>query len=262
MSEIIAECILSKRALTQWAETFTASGTGTDPFVQEVKAHFNNDGVRVAAVDPANIAMIAPATLSPRAFESYDAPGSVTIGVNLTTLLDRVGHADADDLLHLAVDMETRKLQIEYGAADLRMGLIDPEAIRSEPDAPDIDLPNTVTLTGAALAEALDIVEMVSDHVEIECDPDAREVVFRGGGDIDDATVAYGDEDLADPTDVPESTLSLFSIDYLQAFADPIPDDAAVTLALGDEFPTVWEWSALDGAFEVTEMCAPRIQSN
>lgn len=261
MSEIIASGIIDASALEQWAETFTASTGSNSPLVHEAKVHFNEDGISVSAADPANVAMVAPTTLHARAFESYESPGSATVGIDLTTLLDRIDYANAGDLIEWAIDMETRHLSLEYGAAEIEMALIDPESIRKEPDEPDLPLPNTVVLEASDLEDAVEIPEMVGDHVEISCDPEAREVVFAGAGDTDSATVRFGDEELID-ADVNEATMSLFSLSYLEAFVGPMPTGAEVTLELGDEFPMVWEWSALEGDFEVRQMCAPRIQSS
>lgn len=254
MSEIIAEFTVDAAVLEQYVETLT-------PLVDEAKIHVNDDGLAARVVDPANVGMYCPVTLSADAFESYDAPGAATIGVSLTTLAERIGAANAGDLVHLAVDMETRHLQIQYRNIDHHMALIDPDSIRGEPDRTELDLPNSITLTGAALDEAITAVDMVSDHIELVGAPGDKEVRFVGEGDIDNTTVTFGREEVAD-ADVTEGAASLFSLEYFEELADPIPKDAEVTLQFGEEFPVIWDWEASEGFQQSHAMLAPRIRSD
>lgn len=261
MSEIVVSGIVEKNRLVTFAETFAAKVIGEQSeLVSEIKLHISGDGFHATAVDAANVAMVGPVTLAPRAFEAFDAPGSVTVGVNLTALVDRIDPADTSQLVEYGIDMETRHMNLRYGSADVSLALIDPDAIRQEPDISDLDLPNEVALSGEQLDHALTVTDMVSDHVFIDANPDDREIVFRGEGDTDDATVAYSDEEVADAR-VDESTTSVFSLAYMKALAKPIPDDAEVTIRFGDEFPARLTWDAFDGAFDVQQTLAPRIQS-
>lgn len=262
MNDIVVEGIAEKQRLVAFCETFASNPAGRkNPLVQEAKIYFSDEGMYALAVDAANVCMVGPATLAPRGFEHFDATGKATVGVNLTALVDRLDPAGKTDLVSFEIDMETRHMNLAYGSADVSIALIDPDSVRQEPDVPDIDLPNTVVLEGSALSHAVEVTGMVSDHLFLEGHPDEREVVFRGKGDVDDATVAYGDDDTLDGTKVSESCESVFSLDYLKALTHPIPDDAEVTVKFGDEFPATLSWDTFDGAFTVNQNVAPRIQS-
>lgn len=261
--EIIASGILPARDLEQWAETFHSKGKNQNSaLLHEAKVHFDSDGVHVTAVDAATVAQFDDTTLSPRAFEAYTAEGQAVIGIAFDNLIDKLGPASKDELVEFEVDMATRHLRLRYGSAEVTLAMIDPETVRSEPDSPDLDLPNTVTLTGAQLRRAVEVTKMVGDHIDIEADPDSREVTFRSQGDTDDADVTYDDADLDDPTVVAEETVSIYSLGYLDALTKPIPDDSAVTLTFGEDLPMYLDWEAFDGAFTVRQMIAPRIQSH
>lgn len=261
MSDIIVEGIVEKHRLVSFCETFAANVPGNKaPLVQEAKIHFGDEGMYATAVDAANVAMVGPATLAPRGFEHFDTRGQATMGINLTALVDRLDPAGKSDLVEFEIDMETRHMNLSYGSANVSIALIDPETVRSEPDIPDVDLPNEVVLEGSALAHAIDVTAMVSDHVYVEGYPDDRKVVFRGQGDTDDATVAYSDEEVID-ADVSDACESVFSIGYMQGVSNPVPDDAEVTLQFGDELPVLLRWEAFDGAFDVRQTVAPRIQT-
>jgi len=254
LSEIIADMIVDSDALTQFVETFT-------PLVDECKVHINDDGLLGRVVDPANVAMHNPVTLDTGAFESFESPGAATIGVNLNRLAERIAAAKAGDLIQLELDMETRMLNISYRNINHSIALIDPDAIRQEPDSTDPGLPNSMTATGGALSEAVDACLMVSDHVGVDSRPDEEQVVFVGDGDVDDTTVTFGHDEVVS-ADVAEDAFSLFSGEYVTELLDPIPKDAEVTLRFGDEFPMEWEWETSDGHQTTESMLAPRIQSD
>jgi proliferating cell nuclear antigen len=229
--------------------------------VHEAKLHFGDGGIAASAVDPANVAMFHDTTITRSAFESFESPGEVVHGVNLDRLVELLDGAESDDLVEFGIDMETRKLDIRYRGIEHRMGLIDPDSVRQEPDRPDLDLPNHVVLSGAQLDEAIDNCEITSDHLWLRGDPDAETVTFAAQGDVDETTVDYT-ADECDRFDVSREVESVFSIEYLVDMKKPIPDDAAVALHFGDEFPTWYEYEAFESDVHVVGMLAPRIQSD
>lgn len=254
MSEVVAEGIVEGDRVQAFLDCF-------DPIVHEASIHLGDRGMYAGAVDPANVAL-TEATLAPAGFESFDAPGSVTIGANLDAVEDRLDVANAGDLVNLGIDMETRMLQTRIRNIEQNVGLIDPDAIRNFPDDPlgADELPNYVVLEGSDFTEAIDVADKVSDHVAFRADPDAREFVIYAEGDTDDSRIAYGDEDVLD-ADVDAEVETLLSLDYAMDMVSPIPDDAEVTIHFGDEFPTIWQWEACDGYLSVEQMISPRIQS-
>lgn len=255
MSEIVASGIINAGILEDWIDTFT-------PLVNEGKVHFNDDGLTARVVDPGNIAMIRPGHLASEAFESYDSPGAVTVGVNFDRLNERLSAAGSSDLVEFEVDMEARMLSIGFRNIQHSVAMIDPDAIRKEPDDPDLDLPNTVTIQGAAFKEAVSNADMVSDHLEIHGNPSQREVVMRAQGDTDDVTVTFDRDDTTDPTEVVEDVESLYSLEYLTDMVKPIPKDAEVSLTFGNEYPVLIDYEAHEGMLEASQMLAPRIRSD
>lgn len=253
--EIVTSGIVQADVLQQYVDTLHT-------LVEECKILFDDGGLSAAAVDPANVCMV-DADLSKTAFESYDSPGSVRIGINLASLDEKLGSAKADDIVEFGVDMETRHLKLRYRNVTHEMGLIDPDAVRNEPDMPDIDLPNYVEIQSDALDEAASNVELVSDHIWVRGDVLAGEgeLELYAEGDIDRASLTFDADDLA-REEIREDAESLFSLEYTNELIDPIPKGIDVGVAFGDEFPTIWKWSAFDGDLTVENSLAPRIQSD
>lgn len=252
MSEVVAG-IVEADTLQSYLDTLLS-------LVDECKIHFGDHGLRVSAVEPANVAMYQDVTLAPRAFEHFETPGQAVVGVPLTRLDERLGRADGGDLVEFALDMQTRKLSLEYRNIEQSVALIDPDSIRSEPDNPDLDLPNTLTIEGRRFEDAVAVAEMTSDHLAIQGRPDDRQVCVVAENDVDDSVVTFDDETSID-ADVTRECESLFSTEYLDSIAGPMPADAEVTITFGDEFPVVIEYETLEGALSVEAMVAPRISS-
>ena len=244
-------------AATTRAEALTDALNPVSALVNECKIHIPEDSLEIRAVDPANVGMI-DMTLSAEAFESYQADGGV-LGVNLERLLDVVGMADDDDLVHLQLDEETRKLHIDIDGLSYTLALIDPESIREEPDLPDLDLPCMTVVKGRDISRSVTAADMVSDHVRLHSDGEAFYVSAEG--DTDDVKQTLTPDDLLTPVGPLADADSLFSLDYLEDMASVMTSDTEVRIQLGKEFPVKLHYDIADGAGQVTNMLAPRIQS-
>jgi len=241
------------------ADTLQATLDSIGVLVDECKIHFDEDGLEIRAVDPANVGMV-DLSLSADAFEAFEVDEGL-IGVNLVRLTDIAGMANSDQLVHLELDEETRKLLISIDGLEYTLGLLDPESIREEPDLPEnLNLPATIVIEGRDIARAVTAADMVSDHIELGVDDADDHFYVRAQGDTDDVHLELDAEDLIDLTSGPAS--SLFSLEYLKNMNKAIPSDTEVTVELGEEFPVKlhFEFAESDGA--VTYMLAPRIQSN
>ena len=241
------------------ADTLSDALAPVSALVDECKIRIGDMGVAVTAVDPSNVAMI-DMSLREQAFESYRADGGV-IGVNLDRLEEVLGMADSDDLVHMELDEETRKLHIDIDGLEYTLALIDPDSIRQEPDIPDLELPGEYEFAGEQLDRAVRAADLCSDHVTIRAAGDAA-LVFEAQGDTDDVTQTLDEDHLASGgcNDQPGAQ-SMFSLDYLQDMKKPIGSETEVELRVGSEMPVKFEFSLADGDVEVVNMLAPRISS-
>ena len=240
------------------ADTLQSALDSVSVLVDECKIHLDDDGIEIRAVDPANVGMV-DLSLSASAFESYEADGGI-IGVNLSRLEDIAGMADKDQLVHLELDEETRKLHISIEGLEYTLALIDPDSIRQEPDLPDLDLPAHVVIEGRDINRAVTAADMVSDHIALGVDEGADLFYVDAAGDTDDVHLELDREDLIDLE--AGDAHSLFSLDYLKNMNKAIPKDAEVRMELGEEFPVKMHFDIAEGEGTVTYMLAPRIQSD
>ncbi|PSP78409.1 DNA polymerase sliding clamp [Halobacteriales archaeon QS_1_68_20] len=239
------------------AETLGAALDAVGVLVDECKVHLEEEGLRIRAVDPANVGMV-DMELDASAFESYEADGEL-VGVNLARLEDIASMADSGQLVQMELDEETRKLHIQIDGLEYTLALIDPDSIREEPDIPDLDLPAEIVLEGRNIDRAVTAADMVSDHIALGVDETDELFYVDAEGDTDDVHFELGQEDLISLT--PGPAHSLFSLDYLKDMNKAIPKDTEVTVELGEEFPVKMHFEIAEGQGHVTFMLAPRIQS-
>ncbi|MFC5971440.1 DNA polymerase sliding clamp [Halomarina salina] len=238
--------------------TLRAALDSVGVLVDECKIRLDEDELTIRAVDPANVGMV-DLSLSPDAFESYETDGGV-IGVDLSRLEEMVKMASADQLVHLELDEETRKLHISMEGLEYTLALIDPDSIRQEPDLPDLDLAAEIVLEGSHIDRAVKAADMVSEHIVLGVDDEEDHFYVEAQGDTDDVHFVLDREDLIDLT--AGDAHSLFSLDYLKEMNKAIPKDAEVTVELGEDFPVKMHFDIAEGQGNVTYMLAPRIQSD
>jgi len=187
--------------------------------VDEARVKIDESGIRVRAVDPANVAM-DDLDLSASAFESYDATPGV-IGVDLDRLWDPVSLANKGDLVQLHLDTESRKLVVAVTGLEFQMACLDPATIRSEPTLPELELPASVTVDRDTLRQGVKAADLVADHVGLRMIPD--EEVFRIDAEGDTDSVDFRiDADDWEAVTLAEAS-SLFSLDYMKKIVRTTP---------------------------------------
>ena len=228
-----------------------------DALSDEFRLQLTEDGFFVGLVDPANVAM-GHVELDSEHFETYhiDGEGGM-VGLNIGRMTDILDFAETGDIVSLALDAETKELDIEFGGTSMQMATINPASVRQEPDVPDLDLPVDVTLEGAQFSRAVDLVDMVSDHLMVLGDPGESRWVVRGEGDTDTVEESFTKDDLI-RGQVPDDHETFLSVEYLLDMVDPIPKAAEVRLRHATEYPVRWEYHIGD-AVSVENMLAPRI---
>jgi len=223
----------------------------------EAILRLGKDGLDVALVDPANVYMVR-LSVEPAAFEKVPG-GQFAIGINLESLSDHVSKANADDVVTLAFAPETGKLNVQYGHVDSNLAGIDTDSIRQEPDVPDLDLPSEVELPTSELENAVDMAELVSDHISVGCETDPDALHISADGDTEDTSYRITSDEM-ERTAISEATTALYSLEYVNSLTTACVGET-VTLRLGDEFPMKAFSEYADGEATVEAMIAPRIQS-
>ncbi|RAW44049.1 hypothetical protein DQW50_16465 [Halorubrum sp. 48-1-W] len=237
--------------------------------VDEAILRIGYDGLSIAAVDPANIAMV-DLEVEPGAFESV-GDGMFPIGLNLQKLDDYIDGASGADPVRLEYLPERRSIHIEHTNVEVEMAGINTDSIRQEPDIPEIDHSAEFEVDAKVFGDAVENAELVSDHVEFEADVDDRSLVVSAEGDTDDIRTVIGSDELLD-ANFSEGVTSLFSLSYLiggseggskyKGILKPLGSGTELSGKIDDEVPIFLDYDFADGFGHVTMMLAPRIQND
>ncbi|XGI84694.1 DNA polymerase sliding clamp (plasmid) [Halorutilales archaeon Cl-col2-1] len=231
------------------------SGLDTvENLVDECKVRLKEDELSIQAVDPANVGMV-DLSIPAESFESYNGDNEV-IGLNIERFMDIIGMANKDDTIDLELDPETHKLKIHVEGLHYTLSLIDADAVRQEPDVPDLDLSSEVVVAGRQIDRGVKASGMVSDHLELGVNGN---FYMHAEGDTDDVRIDLDEEEVVDLEG--DDARSMFSLDYLEDMSKAIPKDAQVRMELGIDHPTKMHFDVGDGSADVTYLLAPRIEN-
>ena len=237
--------------------------------VDEAIFRIGHNGLSVAAVDPANVAMV-DLEVEPGAFEQV-GDGMFPIGVNIKRLEDYVDGASGSDPVTLQYVAENRSIHIEHTNVEVEMAGIDPDYMRGEPDIPEIDHKAEFAADAKVLRDAVENAQLVSDHVSLEADTDDGALVVSGEGDTDNIETVVEGDDLLE-ANFSEDVESLFSLAYLvggstggskyKGLLKPLSSGTELSGKLDDEMPVFLDYEFADGFGSVRMMLAPRIQND
>ncbi|NIU39774.1 proliferating cell nuclear antigen (pcna) [Candidatus Bathyarchaeota archaeon] len=227
--------------------------------VDEATFNINSEGIKLRAMDPSRVAMIDfewPKTI----FDEYrcDAPSKMCI--NVSEMLKLLRRAAKEESVELALDEKTGRLKIAIkGTYDRNFNMPTLEAAEEEVPTPKITFNVRAKTTTHGLHQAIEDVQLVSDHVRIEIDNE--KMTLRATGDLMGAVVELkkGSETLLD-LETKESSKATFSLSYL---SDIIKNASATsdiaTLEFSSDMPVKIDFQQPKEG-KLTFYLAPRIE--
>ncbi len=258
MSETVLDADASRESPLHGSVPADDLRTALEPvatLVEECRVEFDEGGLRVAATDPATVALV-DVRIGAAAFDDYGA-GSGRIGLDLERFLSVLGVGDRDATVRFELDPETRRLRVDVGDLSYSLALLDPDTVRDPPNPEEMDyeLAGRAAVPASVLDRGVDAASMVGDHVAVGMDAEDPALVVHADGDTDEASLRVAASDLEDldAADVE----SLYSTDYLDGMCRAMPSDGVVDLGVGTETPLSMAFDPTDGV-SVDYLLAPR----
>lgn len=223
--------------------------------VSEARMHFLEKGLHSRSVDPANVAMVIVDV--PRdSFEVYRIDEEKTIGVDMDRVFDISKSISSKDLVELSVEDEST-LKIKFGSVEYKVTLIDPSAIRKEPNIPELELPAKIVIDAGEFKKAIAAADKISDHVVFISDRDGFKIEAKG--DVDSIMFQMTETELIEFNG--GEARSMFSIDYLKEFCKVAGSGDLLTIHLGTNYPVRLVFELAGGKTRVEYILAPRIEA-
>jgi proliferating cell nuclear antigen len=234
--------------------------TSISILVDEATFKLDPEGIKLRAMDPSRVAMVDfewPKTV----FEEYTCTEPTKMCINITELLKLLKRAGKDEVLELAIDEKTGRLQVQISgkyARNFTMPTL--EAAEEEVPTPKITFNVRVKATTEGLKQAIEDAQLVSDHVKIEADQE--KVVLNASGDLMGATITLqkGSDAVLD-LEAKEPSKATFSLSYLSEIikAASATSDIA-TLEFSSDMPVRLDFQqAREG--RLSFFLAPRIET-
>ena len=248
------EAKIDASTLRACVETITA-------IVDEGKLRITEEGLKLRAVDPANVAMIS-FVLQRDAFDDFqfsvesEGDTEIEIGMDFMKLIGILGIGGREDV-ELKLDENAQKLYTRMGSLDYTLSLLDPSSLRKEPKVPELEFPAKVIIETEEFRRTIRAAEKIGENIVLGVD--GEEFYMEAEGEMDKLRLGLGKEQLIDLT--PETVSSLYSLEYISSMSKGISHAENITLNLGKNYPLQVDFALAEGKVKVSYLLAPRIES-
>jgi proliferating cell nuclear antigen len=248
------EAKIDASTLRACVETITA-------IVDEGKLRITEEGLKLRAVDPANVAMIS-FVLQRDAFDDFrfsiesEGDTEIEIGMDFMKLIGILGIGGREDV-ELKLDENAQKLYTRMGSLDYTLSLLDPSSLRKEPKVPELEFPAKVIIETEEFRRTIRAAEKIGENIVLGVD--GEEFYMEAEGEMDKLRLGLGKEQLIDLT--PETVSSLYSLEYISSMSKGISHAENITLNLGKNYPLQMDFALAEGKVKVSYLLAPRIES-
>ncbi len=238
------------------AQNFKKCVNTLNTLIDEGKFKINEEGIRLRAMDPSQIAMVS-FYMPKQAFREFEVEED-EIQLNLNDLNDRTKTARSSDSLNLELDESSSRLKIDFqGKVEREFDLPLLNLSENGVNEPSIDFDTEIKINGSTLKDILSDANLVASHVKIISKSDELEVKAEGDkGNL--KTTISKDEDVILDYDVNEEQTAIFPIEYLKDLLVGATSKSIVTLNLKTNNPLKLKYGI--GEATLTYYLAPRVE--
>lgn len=251
--------------------------------VDEGRLRITEEGFKLRAVDPANVAMVS-LELQQDAFDDYrfkrelksksksesesevgvkvkveaagDAMDAIEVGIDFVKLLGILGICGSEEV-NLRLAGQAQKLFMRMGSLSYTLSLLDTTSLRKEPKVPVLEFPVQVIIEKEEFRRTIRAAEKIGDHIVLGVD--GEEFYMAVEGETDKLRLTLRKEQLIHLT--PGTLHSLYSLNYIAAMSKGMSHADSITLNLGKDYPLQIDFEVADGKGKVSYLLAPRIES-
>ena len=227
--------------------------------VSEAKFTAGTNGLRLVAMDPANVAMVVFELLS-SCFTEYQVKGTEDVCINLNNLKQILRRAKPDDILTLETT-EDSKLKIVMKSNTVRSFSIPTlEAEDKEQRVPELSFPITVESTSEMLSEAIEDVSVVAESVTLLGEKGL--LCVKAEGDLSKAFIEIKPDDVTNiKTTSADKFKAKYSLEYLKKMIAGGKLAEQVSLHFNNDYPMKLEYKVKD-KLSLSFILAPRVDND
>ena len=220
--------------------------------IDEGTLQVTDEGLKVRAMDPSQIAMI-DFEMPKSAYDEYKLAEPANIGVDFSELSKITKRAKAEDKIELTLDKQLKLVFRGKTTRTFNIPII--EASSQPPKKPEIEFTAVAKLGANTLKDALSDAELIINHAALKMNGGFS---IHSEGDTGSANIEFS-KDMILSLDVKEESRSVFSLDMLADILKATDSTTVVVLKLKTDTPLKIEYEIGEG--KVTYFLAPRIES-
>jgi len=231
----------------------------TTAFLSEGTFKAKSDGIFLASLDPANVAVIV-VDMYPNMFLDYRVDEEEEIfTINLEDVKKILTKAKVKEQVSWKIDKSKNKFVISIKGKSTRtfaLPLIETEG--SIIDVPSLDLDIKLEMDAKAFAEIIASAKVVADELRITTDPDKKSINFIAEGELKDMKIELTPQDESVLSlEVPKKVNVRYSIDYLYKVTKVANVSDTVIIRFDQDKPIWLDYKSLD-KFRFGFILAPR----
>lgn len=220
--------------------------------VTEVRLKVTSQGMRLVALDPANVAMVyfnIPAEL----FSQFELTKEETLGINLENLNSVLRRCGLGSSLILQKEENTLKLTIKDKIKrDFTLALISVEG--EEREMPEWEFKSVIKMDAQTFVEVIEDCLVVSDACTFTAEPNKFTVEAKG---LNSARAEFSSDELEIYSD---TSSARFSLEYLSKFIKGSKISNRVELNFSDNHPMRINFPT--GKIMLSFVLAPRVEQD
>jgi len=226
-------------------------------FITEATFSVDKSGIKLIAMDPANICMVNLLIL-PSTFSEYSVEQKKEVTLNLSYLQQALNRARSSDAVTLSLEQNKLKLTI-LGKSTKRFFIPLLEKEGKERSAPDLEFSSKIEMDADEFRDYVDDASIVGDAITFEVGEDKLNITAGETGSRVHIDVKK-DSDAVVKFERKKGAKSIFAADYLKKIANSAKLTDTVVLNLSNDYPIKLDFKALN-KLQMQFILAPRIEN-
>ncbi|MGB9675202.1 MAG: proliferating cell nuclear antigen (pcna) [Candidatus Nanoarchaeia archaeon] len=226
-------------------------------FVTEASFSFQKEGIKLLALDPANIAMVI-LNILPSAFVEYKVEQPVDLTINIEALKQVIKRAKPTDSVSLTLDKNRLKVTIiGKSIKNFFIPLLEREG--KERKIPNLEFMATIELDATEFRDYIDDAAIAADAIIFESNKNAFTLSAGDMGSKVQIELTKGSDPLFQLAST-DSVRAMYSIEYLKKMARAATIAETVTIQFANDYPLKLDFKSLNRA-QISFILAPRIEN-
>jgi proliferating cell nuclear antigen len=226
-------------------------------FITDATFIINSDGLKLTAMDPANISMLI-LNILPSAFTSFNVDGTEEITINLDNLKQALRRVKPTEPISLTSEGNKLLLTI-FGKSIKKFHIPMLEKESKDKKAPNLEFSANIEMVSKEFKDFVDDASIVGDALTFSADSDKLVLSAGDSGSKVNISLSKGSDALISMT-VKEAVNSIYSVEYLKKIAKASALADTAVFSFSSDYPLKIDFKCMN-KLQMSFILAPRIEN-